>query len=182
MAGGKHHKEVVERLNEMIRLLGRDGADDESFAELCKAIVIRKNKESASSFSRIPFEERVVFLPQCLRKVENCKAKEIASGYVCGSCGSCTIGRVIKEAGRLGYRGVYVLKGGRAVSRILDEEKPLGVVGVACDYEGTLGVLECEKRKIPVQFVPLSRDGCFETDVDFEEIKSVLRFKEIDER
>jgi hypothetical protein len=181
MAEGKHHKEAVERLNEMMHLLGKEGADGESFAKLCKGIVIRKNKECASSFSKVPFEKRVIFLPQCLRRVDECKAKERRSGYDCAHCGACAIAKVIQEAEKLGYRGVHVLKGGRAVIRILEEEKPQAVVGVACDYEGTLGVLECEKRKIPVQFIPLTRDGCFETDVELEEVKSVLNFREIDE-
>jgi len=181
MPDGKHHKEAIEHLNKMMNLMGKEASDEESFGKLCKAIVVRKNKEYASPFSSAGFKDRIIFLPQCLRRVDFCKAKESSSGYICRECGACTISKVIAEARRIGYKSVHILKGGRAVIRILDEQKPCAVVGVGCDFEGALGIMECEKRKIPVQFIPLSKDGCFETEVDFEEIKSVLNFIEISE-
>ena len=179
MSRGKHHAEALRRLQDMMNLLGDEGAGEQPFDELCKAIVIRKNKECALKFSEVPFEKRIVFLPQCLRKPDRCKAKEDASGYICAECGACAVNDVIKNARRLGYAGVFVLKGGRAVTRILDEQKPLAVLGVACQFEGALGIMECEKKKIPVQFIALSTDGCFQTEVDMEEVESVLNFADI---
>ena len=179
MSQGKHHAEAIKRLHDMMKLLDDRSNDEQSFDELCKAIVIRKNKECALRFSEVPFHKRIVFLPQCLRRPDRCKAKEDASGYICAECGACAINTIIKNARRLCYAGVYVLKGGRAVVRILDEQKPLAVVGVACQFEGALGVMECEKKKIPVQFVALSTDGCFQTEVDLEEVESVLNYTDI---
>ena len=69
-----------------------------------------------------------------------------------------------------------MLKGGRAIGKLLAEHAPCAVVGVACDYEGALGIIECERAGAAVQFVTLSRDGCADTDVDFDEVMSVLEF------
>ncbi len=49
------------------------------------------------------------------------------------------------------------------------------VLGVACKYEGTLGITQCEKYGIIPQFVPLLRDGCVNTDVDWSRLRSALR-------
>ena len=38
--------------------------------------------------------------------------------------------------------------------------------------------MECERAGAAVQFVSLSRDGCSETDVDLDEVKSVLAYFE----
>ena len=87
---------------------------------------------------------------------------------------ACAAGAIWKRAKELGYIGVFMLKGGRAVGALLEERKPKAVLGVACDYEGALGILECEKAGAAVQFVPLTRDGCSETDVDIDEVTAVL--------
>jgi hypothetical protein len=167
-------------MNELLRWLGEDaGAGEEGhFAELCKAVSVRKNKEHARRFAAVPYRERIVLVPQCLRKLGTCEAVETARGYDCKQCDACPAGPVFRKAAELGYRGVYMLKGGRAVAALLAEQKPGAVVGVACDYEGALGMLECERAGVPVQFIPLLRDGCSETDVDVSDVVSVLEFYE----
>ena len=51
------------------------------------------------------------------------------------------------------------------------------VLGVACSLEGALGSLECERAGIPVQFIPLLRDGCADTDVDLDTVLETLEFR-----
>ncbi len=167
-------------LNDILSWIGGEaepGAES-NFGELCRALVARKNKEHASRFAGVPYRERIVLVPQCLRRLGTCRAKETARGYECAECMACPAGTIKKEAKRLGYAGVFMLKGGRAIGRLLAEQAPRAVVGVACDYEGALGVIECERAGAAVQFVPLSRDGCADTDVDVPEVMSVLEFFE----
>lgn len=168
---------TAKEMNELLRWIG-DGAEsgESNFNELCRAVAVRKNKEHALRFAGVPPRRRVVLVPQCLRKLGECKAKETARGYECAECMACPAGTILRRAKSLGYKGVFMLKGGRAVARLIAEEKPEAVVGIACDYEGALGILECERAGAAVQFVPLSRDGCAETDVDLEEVMSVLEF------
>ncbi len=49
------------------------------------------------------------------------------------------------------------------------------VLGVACNYEGALGIALCEKHRLVPQFVPLLRDGCVDTDVEWKRLRCVLR-------
>ncbi len=165
-------------LNDIMRWLGPDAAGADNFDELCRAVAVRKNKEHAARFAHVPYEERIVLVPQCLRRLGKCSATETARGYECGGCMACPAGEIGSEAARLGYAGVFMLKGGRAVAKLIEDTHPRAVVGVACEYEGALGIMECERAGAAVQFVALERDGCSETDVDLDEVKSVLAFFE----
>jgi hypothetical protein len=167
---------TARELNDIMRWLGEDAEGASNFDELCRAVGVRKNKEHAARFAKVPYAERIVLVPQCLRRLGRCEATETARGYECARCMACPAGEIVLEAERLGYAGVYMLKGGRAVANVIAESSPRGVVGVACDYEGALGIMECERSGVAVQFVALSRDGCAETDVDLDEVKSVLAF------
>lgn len=169
---------AAKDLNEVMRWLGSDADGADNFDELCRAVAIRKNKEHAARFAKIPYEERIVLVPQCLRRLGKCRATETARGYECASCMACPAGEIAQEAKRLGYAGVFMLKGGRAVAALIADTSPRAVVGVACEYEGALGIMACERAGAAVQFVALNRDGCSETDVDLDEVKSVLAFFE----
>jgi hypothetical protein len=166
----------AEKLNQLLALLGGAVGEGESFPEFCKAFTVRQNAEDALAFSRVPYEERLLLLPQCLRSTKQCVAEEEAAEYVCGRCGACKIDAILRRAEELGYRRVAVLKGGKAIAQLIETLDPKAVLGVACDFEGVLGILECRRLGVPVQFVPLLRDGCADTDVDLEEVVEMMGF------
>ena len=166
----------TEKLNRLMELLGEGG--EGSFAEVCRAIALRKNKENALAFARTDYGQRLVLLPQCLRSSARCRAEEHQAEYRCAGCGACKIAAIVRRAGELGYLGVRILKGGSAVSRLIGELRPRAVLGVACDFEGALGILECERQGVAVQFVPLLSDGCADTDVELEEVLEVMEFRQ----
>ncbi len=170
---GDGRKQASRAPNPLLEMMAASaGARDvDEFAE---EFAGKKNKEHADAFARVAFNERILLLPQCMRSSAECKAVERAFSYECTGCGACDIPEIIAEARRLGYLGVHVLKGGRAVVRLIEELEAGAVAGVACSYEGLIGIMECERRGVPVQFVPLSRDGCADTEVDLDEIKSLL--------
>jgi len=145
------------------------------YDEFARQFSERKNREYAEAFARTPYGKRLLLLPQCLRSSEHCQAVEKGVLYECHRCGACKIAGITDEAERLGYIGAFILKGGRAVARLIEELEPEAVLGVACDYEGMIGIMECERRGIPVQFVPLTRDGCVDTDVDKDRLSEMLR-------
>jgi hypothetical protein len=169
--------EDMKRLLAWLTEAGDPGTED-NFRELCRAVTVRKNRENALRYARVPFARRVALVPQCLRRIGVCRAKEAARTWECARCMQCPAGEVSRRAEELGYAGTYVLKGGRAVEQVLTDAKPQAVLGVACPYEGALGIIECERAGVPVQFVPLTRDGCSETDVDMDEVVSALEFAE----
>jgi hypothetical protein len=165
----------ADKLNRILELLGGSASGDGSLREVCTALTSRKNTEQALAFSRTPYSARLLLLPQCLRATGRCVAKEETAEYVCAECGSCKIAAMSKRAAELGYLGVRILKGGSAVGRLLEHFKPQALLGVACSFEGAIGMVECERRGVAVQFVPLLKDGCADTDVDLEE---VLEFRQ----
>lgn len=144
--------------------------------ELCQAIVSRKNTEQAAAFSKAPYARRLIFVPQCLRVLGKCRAEERAYEYLCAHCGACPAAAIHAKAAALGYGAVKMLKGGSAVMRLLDEHRPLAVLGVACGFEGAMGMLECERRGVAVQSVLLLRDGCADTTVELAEVFEMMEF------
>ena len=129
-----------------------------------------KNDAHADEFARIAFADRAVFVPQCLRNSEKCKAPLTEEGYACLKCGACPIGRMKAEAERIGYGGFYVVPGGSMVFKIMVRRKFKAVLGVACYFELADSMEKATLYGIPAQGVPLSRDGCKDTLVDPEPV------------
>lgn len=142
--------------------------------EAYRVIANKKNRDMEKRFNKALYSERVIFVPQCLRNVEKCKAKEMGSYYVCAQCNACKVGPIDKKSKELGYKALYILKGGRTVEKLIADLKPKAILGVACFFEGVQGMKESERHNIAVQFVPLTKDGCVNTDLNLEEVFAML--------
>lgn len=119
-------------------------------------------------FAQVPFEDRIVLLPQCLRSLE-CPAKfSSVKGAQCVGCGKCKIFDITNKAKELGYKGAYIAPGGGFVRRIIKKMKPKAVLGIGCPPEVNLGLLEVSTKGIPCQGVLLLKTGCVNTDVDLD--------------
>lgn len=134
------------------------------------AITEKQNRKMAGAFAATPFGERVVFVPHCLRNTAVCKAKEVGSYYLCAECGGCAINTISKKAKELGYRGVFILKGGRGIEKIIAEHRPKAILGVACYFEGAQGFEHAGRSGAAIQFISLSKDGCANTEVNITEV------------
>ena len=157
---------------------GGVAVEDLDFVKVCRDLIGRKNQEHAEAFARTPYAQRIVFLPQCIRCTAKCQAHEEGAEHICAECGECKAGSIVRRGADLGYMGVRILKGGSAITRLVDELKPGAVLGVACHFEGALGILECERLDIPVQCVSLLRDGCADTDVNLDEVLELMDRKQ----
>ena len=140
-----------------------------------RGFITQKNDYWKETFHRTPYQARIILVPQCLRNSAKCKAKDCGSYFLCAECGACKINLIAKTARKLGFGQLYILKGGRAVIKLIRETKPKAILGVACLYEGELGIKECERYKIPVQFVQLAKDGCVNTDIDIKKNLHLLK-------
>jgi len=123
---------------------------------------------------RIPYERRVLLLPQCLRREESCQAIIDDFGLMCLECGACSIGKLQPFAESLGY-AVVVAEGTTIVTQMIESGQVEAVVGVSC-----LSVLErafphMAAHAIPGVAIPLQRAGCSRTDVDVDWLMSVLK-------
>ena len=140
-----------------------------------KNAVLNKNAKNKKNFLNVKYSDRVIFVPHCLRNHSVCIAKDNGSHYTCVECGKCKIKDISIEAKKLGYMGVYILKGGKAAIKLIEQLKPTAVLGVACFFEGKQGIELMEKFKLAVQFVELTKDGCVNTDVDIEKLLEKMR-------
>ncbi|MEM1524963.1 MAG: DUF116 domain-containing protein [Nitrososphaerales archaeon] len=131
-----------------------------------------KNTKNKDQFAATPYQNRVLLLPQCLRSSE-CKAELGEYGYECKGCGKCGIRDVKREAESIGYR-VFILPGGSMVERVFKRFKPKACLGVACLKELVMGICLSERFNIIPFTIPLLRDGCVNTNVDWLMLRKAL--------
>jgi len=113
----------------------------------------------------------ILVLPQCLRSIE-CPARiDPRFGIVCRQCGKCVIGRLKKAYPEL---KIFVTPGGTFATRIVRQERPTSVLGVACANDLYEGMLYCHIKGVAVSGLELLRDGCVETAVDEERLFSIV--------
>ena len=123
-----------------------------------------------NTFSQVPYNQRIIVIPQCLRSMD-CPAKfNSVEGAKCVECGKCKIREISKKAKELGYIGTYIAPGGGFVKRIIKSTKPGAMIGIGCPYEVNLGLLEVSSKGIPCQGVTLLTNGCVTTDVDLNAV------------
>ncbi|MBS7623585.1 DUF116 domain-containing protein [Candidatus Bathyarchaeota archaeon] len=158
---------AVSRLE---RVAARMGVDEKRVLEL---YVAAKNNVGRGLFNRLPYSERIILLPQCLRS-RDCPARADEGGYLCVDCGRCRLGQTIRMAEALGYKRAIVISGGSVVPKIFTNLRPRGCLGVGCLKELVLGSFVCEKFGVAGQGLPLLKDGCFETDLDWDMLERMM--------
>ncbi len=142
--------------------------------ELPFVSVLLNNVLWADVVAGVPFERRLLLLPQCLADTKVCRAERDGLGLLCAQCGGCEIGLLQAEADRLGYV-TLVAEGTTVVSKLLTSGKVDAVIGVGC--------LESLKRIFPImnahaipgQGIPLLKDGCVRTETDTAWALEVIR-------
>jgi hypothetical protein len=137
-------------------------------------LTTKQNKLQEKSFASVSPKKRIVFAPHCMRKTLICKAIEKDSYYICSECGGCKIAQISKLVKKLNYMAMYIVKGGRAISKIIKEQKPEAILGIACFFEGNQAFKMLKEENLAVQFVSLTKDGCSTTDTDLKEVERVL--------
>ena len=132
-----------------------------------------KNDYYKEKFLTIEPKNKIIFLPQCLRKV-TCKATLDEEGYHCANCSAeCKVSAIKARAEGMGYR-VFVCPGGSMITKIVLKYRPKAIMGVAWIKEIIMAGEDAEQARIPYQAVELLRNGCVATDVDVEHVFSLL--------
>ena len=138
--------------------------------------------EKHERLAAVPPSERVLLLPHCLRDSQRCQADNTKHGLVCKGCSpDCAINRLQRKALELGYSGVCIAPGGALVLEFLTQHKPRGIVAVACHKELQMGLEAVAKMgqepdlETPATVVvPLSKDGCVDTEVNVGRVLEVI--------
>ncbi len=132
--------------------------------------------ESEERLSRVDPSRRILLISHCLRSSDVCKASIETWGVDCVECNpSCQVNKLRRRALDLGYQGVCIAPGGSLALKYIKEQKPAGIVAVACMKELEEGIDNVARLAgtgspaPPVVVVPLTRDGCVNTEVNVNE-------------
>jgi geranylgeranyl pyrophosphate synthase len=139
-------------------------------------MVLLNNEVWRDTVASIPYERRLLLLPQCLRDIQECPAKVDEFGLLCEECGRCNIGGLQALAEELGYV-VLVAEGSTVVSRLLEGGKVDAVIGVSCLAALEKSFSRMADGAIPGLAIPLTADGCAGTEIDVEHVRDAIRLK-----
>jgi geranylgeranyl diphosphate synthase, type II len=124
----------------------------------------------------IPYNRRMLLLPQCLRNSSLCNAAQDELGLLCSECGNCRISGFLREAEDLGYLTI-VSEGTTVASRLVESGKVDAIVGVGCMEVLQKIFKAVNKYSVPAIGIPLLSCGCIDTTSDEEWIKEeILNF------
>jgi geranylgeranyl diphosphate synthase, type II len=142
--------------------------------EIIYISLLLNNQLWLETIRRIPYERRLLLLPQCLSDPDVCRAERDAIGLLCAQCGGCAIGTLQSEAEKLGYI-TLVAEGTTVVSNLLSSGKVDSVIGIGCidSLQRIFPVMS--EHAIPGQGIALLFDGCRRTQVDLEWALRVIR-------
>jgi geranylgeranyl pyrophosphate synthase len=165
---------TLEELRTHARTLIRNLGADPAYQDFTTVMV--GNETWRDTLSGIPFDRRVLLLPQCLRQRKECPAEMDEIGLLCEQCGRCLIGEFQAEAEALGYV-VLVAEGTTVVTRLLEQGRVDAVVGVSCLHTLERAFPHAAAHAIPGIALPLFRDGCDATGVDVDWLRDAVRLK-----
>ena len=156
---------TVEELRAHAVQICQQAGADRIYADYVAIMV--NNEAWCDAVAGIPYDRRLLLLPQCMRAIGHCEAPIDEFGLVCQGCGQCLIHHLQSEAERLGY-AVLVAEGSAVVTKLIEMGKIEAIVGVSC-----MSVLEkcfphMEARAVPGIAIPLLQDGCANTSVDLD--------------
>ncbi|NYT04629.1 MAG: DUF116 domain-containing protein [Candidatus Methanofastidiosa archaeon] len=136
-----------------------------------------RNFINYKELSKIPFEDRILLLPQCLRKRDCPAILDSMEGFKCKNCGRCGVGDLITFCDERNIR-VFIVPGGSFVKKVIKLSRPKAIIGVGCHIELREASLVLDYLKIPGRGISLEKDGCIETKVNYEKIKKALIINE----
>ena len=149
----------------------RTGLVDEKWVQLTSIEV--QNNLQREFFKRVPRDERIVFIPHCLRDAKNCVAPIDEDGYHCQKCGRCVIGKITAECEKRGMKW-YMCGSGSQVQNLILKHRPKAIVGIACFNEIQMALEKLKTNNVPTQAVLLRKSGCVNTEVVLDDIVEVL--------
>jgi hypothetical protein len=146
------------------------GVEDDVIFLLRSAVVRRLY---LPAFQETPVAERAIFLPQCLRN-KDCPAPTNEEGIQCKGCGQCEIKKLKADAQALGYTQFFIAPGGTLVKRMIRKYHPKALIGVGCKNEVQMGTELAIRHGIAPIAIPLQKDGCVSTLVDWDDVRYVM--------
>lgn len=122
----------------------------------------------------VPYDKRILLLPQCLRNSAHCLADVDELGLLCHRCNNCSIPSLQDKAEELGMI-TLVAEGFTPVMGLMESGVVDTVIGAGCldSLEKVFPLLI--RHAVPGIAVPLNRAGCRDTEVDYAYLESLIR-------
>ena len=138
--------------------------------------VLTGNAVWESTVGSVPYNRRILLLPQCLRKKDFCPAELDEFGLLCEQCGGCPTGALQAEAEELGYL-VLIAEGTTVVTKLLETGQVDGIIGVSCLTSLERSFPYMAAAAIPGLAIPLVIEGCDNTQVDLDWVREAINLK-----
>jgi len=126
------------------------------------------------AFEKIPYQRRILLLPECLKDSQHCNAEKDTFGVLCSACGSCSINDILNEAEDLGYV-TMITEGATITKKLIEEGNIEAVIGVGCMETLQKMHKSVNKYAIPSIAIPLLYNGCKDTSIDKRWLLEELR-------
>jgi hypothetical protein len=178
-----------DKLNEKLATMARNivnkfNVDKHTGLPISESITVIEDlihinlKNSLQKEQFLQTQKRALFLPHCCRKYmdSRCHATfdTTTSSYTCNHCSTdCLVHQATVLSAQRNY-DIYVLPGASCVRKIFQKKHYEGIVGVACTDELKLASTILEQHNIHAQGIPLIKNGCSETQFDFEILEQIL--------
>lgn len=145
-------------------LLEQSGLDKEW---LDFTILLLGNEIWRDIVASIPYNRRLLLLPQCLRDKNKCKGFFDELGLICAGCNNCNLNNLLDRADELGYT-TLVAEGTTVAVGLVEEGAIDAVIGVSCMPVLHRSFDPVTRAAIPGIGIPLLANGCENTSVDYD--------------
>jgi geranylgeranyl diphosphate synthase, type II len=162
-------------LSDVLLTLNKWDKSNKAFVMVCCGNAIWRSVVGA-----IPYNRRMLLLPQCLKNSNMCQGRQDELGLLCSECGNCNISGFLQEAENLGYLTI-VSEGTTIATRLVESGKVDAIIGVGCMEVLQKMFRAVNKYSIPAIGVPLLTCGCIDTTADAEWIKEEIHHLENNE-
>ena len=133
-------------------------------------MVSLKNMAHRSGFEKT--KHRLLLAPHCMRALD-CPAASTKFGIECISCGKCIFSKIKEDAERFNYT-LYIVAGSSYIRHIVKKESADGALLLACNYELNKVMRSLKRKNIETYGVPLLNDGCYATEIDYDNMIKVM--------
>jgi geranylgeranyl pyrophosphate synthase len=148
-------------------------------AYLYYTMIMLNNALWEDYFSHIPYDQRLLLLPICLRDHEKCQAPRDELGLLCQECGACHIPEITEKAEQLGY-SVLVAESSSSVSQWVKCGEIQGIVGVSCLHSLEKAFPSMLRHAVPGIAIPLLTDGCKNSQYDTLALNQAIEIPQAD--
>ncbi len=145
------------------------------------ALVCLNNELWRDQLAAVPFNRRLLLMPQCLRHPTRCAGSVDEYGLLCKACGRCVLHTLQAEAEQLGYV-VMIAEGSAVVMSLIESGQIEAIVGVSCLDSLQRVFPYMEAAAVPGLAIPLLYDGCSETGLDVDHLREALYLSAAEQR